>query len=385
MLQGESPHPKDCEFDRYPNLMFMKKLILTGIIGLKLCTAVSQVITNPLQYHCFKTAESLKIDGKLSESSWKKAKWTNLFIDIEGSKKPSPLQSTKAKLLWDENNLYIAAELEEKHIWAYQQQKDQIVFLENDFEIFIDPDGDAQNYFELEVNANNNTFDLFLPKPYRNGGSALITWDIKNLKTAVNIEGTINNPKDTDKRWTIEIAIPFASLSLDKNLLKPQDLSFWRLNFSRVEWNHEVKAGRYSRQINTSGDGYLPEYNWVWSHQGKIDMHLPENWGYLVFSDKKIGADDFEFPLPDLEKVKQIAWDIYHKQKAYFAQNQHYANELSQLELDSEILKNKELTQQIDLEASKNSFIISIIDKQGLNKITLNQDSQLKASKNKSL
>ncbi|MEA5404812.1 carbohydrate-binding family 9-like protein [Arcicella sp. DC2W] len=363
----------------------MKKLLLTGIIGLKLCTSFSQVITEPLQYHCFKTAESLKIDGKLSESSWQKAQWTSLFIDIEGDKKPKPLQATKAKMLWDDKYLYIAAELEEKHIWAYQNKKDQIVFLENDFEIFIDPDGDAHNYFELEVNAINNTFDLFLPKPYRDGGNALINWDIKKLKTAVNIEGTVNNATDTDKRWTVEIAIPFTSISLDNDVLKPQDLSYWRVNFSRVEWNHDVKAGKYSRQKNANGEGFLPEYNWVWSPQGKINMHMPENWGYLVFSDKKVGAEDFNFPLPNIEKVKQIAWDIYHKQKKYFAQNQHYAKDLTLLELDTSLFPNKEFIQNIELEATSQTFFISIVDKEGSNKITLNQDSLLKISKSKSL
>jgi len=58
----------------------------------------------------------------------------------------------------------------------------------------------------------------------------------------------------------VEIAIPFTSISLDNDVLKPQDLSYWRLNFSRVEWNHDVKAGKYSRQKNANGEGFLPEY-----------------------------------------------------------------------------------------------------------------------------
>lgn len=363
----------------------MKKLFLTGIIGLKLCSSFAQVVPEPLQYHCFRSTEPLKIDGKLSEPAWQKAKWTSVFVDIEGDKKPKPLQATRAKLLWDDTHLYIAAELEEKNIWAYQNKKDQIVFLENDFEVFIDPDGDAQNYFELEINAINNTFDLFLPKPYRNGGNALISWDIKQLKTAVSIEGTVNNATDTDKRWVIEMAIPFASISLDNYLNKPEDLSLWRINFSRVEWNHDVQAGKYSRKKKEDGQGVLPEYNWVWSPQGKIDMHMPENWGYLVFSDKKVGTEDFDFSIPDIEKVKQIAWDIYHQQKEYFAKNHEYAKELSLLAIDPTILKTSELVHSIEIETTSQTFVITIIDKAENNKIFLNQDSLLKISKLKSL
>lgn len=244
----------------------------------------------PKSYVCYKTKRPFKIDGKLDENSWKKAAWTDLFVDIEGNKKPLPLQKTRVKMLWDDTHLYIAAVIEEDHIWAYQNKKDQIVFLENDFEVFIDPDGDTENYYELEINAINNSFDLFLPKTYKNGGIAQHKWDIKNLKSAVCIDGTVNNSMDTDKRWTLEIAIPLASLSNDAvKAIFPKDNSLWRINFSRVNWQHEVNDGKYIRRKNPETKKTLSEYNWVWSPQGKINMHLPEHWGYLLFSSKKPG------------------------------------------------------------------------------------------------
>ena len=354
----------------------MKKLFLTGIVWLKLGTSFSQTAITPLQYTCFKTPQPLKIDGKLDESAWQKASWTSLFVDIEGNKKPIPTQATKAKMLWDDHYLYIAAELEEKHIWAYQTTKDQIVYLENDFEVFIDPDGDSQNYFELEVNAANNTFDLFLPKPYRNGGNALINWDMKNLKTTVYLEGTLNQAKDTDKRWTVEIAIPFSSLSMDNQVHLPSHKSFWRINFSRVEWDYSLEAGKYSRKKKANGQGVLPEYNWVWSPQGAINMHLPERWGYLVFSTQPVGTSPSPFTLPASEQVKQLAWEIYDKQQRYFAKNQHYANELSLLNWDKETAKSSDYV--FAIEATKQTFLLSVSDKTHKTILTLNQDSVLK-------
>ena len=191
-------------------------------------------------------------------------------------------------MLWDDEYLYIAAVLEEEHIWAYQNKKDQIIYLENDFEVFIDPDGDNENYYELEINAINNTFDLFLPKTYRNGGKAQLKWDIKGLKSAVSINGTLNNAIDKDKKWTLEIAIPFASLSTENvPAVYPKDKSEWRVNFSRVNWQHEVIDGKYSRKKDPKNNRTLPEYNWVWSPQGVINMHMPEHWGYLNFRSKK--------------------------------------------------------------------------------------------------
>ncbi|WAC09885.1 carbohydrate-binding family 9-like protein [Dyadobacter pollutisoli] len=258
---------------------------------LSFAQSIAQPPAPPKSYTCYQTDKKINIDGKLNEGPWKKAEWTSSFVDIEGDKKPRPLQETKVKMLWDKEYLYIATVIEEEHIWAYQDKKDQIVYLENDFEVFIDPDGDTDNYYELEINAINNTFDLFLPKSYRRGGRAQLKWNIKNLKSAVTIDGTLNNGKDKDKRWTLEIAIPFESLSTDQvKAIIPENNSEWRINFSRVNWQHTIgEDGKYARKRNPETNKIIPEYNWVWSPQGIINMHYPEYWGYLHFSTQKPG------------------------------------------------------------------------------------------------
>ncbi|SEL56987.1 Carbohydrate family 9 binding domain-like [Maribacter orientalis] len=86
----------------------------------------------PQTYVAQKTSETLIIDGKMDESSWNKAKWTNNFIDIEGCKKP--IYTTKVKMIWDESYLYFFAELKEPHVWATLKQKDTIIFYNNDFD-----------------------------------------------------------------------------------------------------------------------------------------------------------------------------------------------------------------------------------------------------------
>ncbi|WP_036602784.1 carbohydrate-binding family 9-like protein [Olivibacter sitiensis] len=233
--------------------------------------------------------DKVKIDGKLDEKSWEKAEWTDYFVDIEGDKQAKPIQSTRAKMLWDDEYLYIAALLEEEHIWAYQSVKDQIVFHENDFEVFIDPDGDTNNYFELEINAINNTFDLFIPTPYRHGGQPDHDWNVEGLKSAISIDGTLNDASDKDKHWIVELAIPFKALKYDDLLTPvPREGTEWRLNFSRVNWKTEIVEGKYQRKKDPDTGKLLPEYNWVWSPQGIIDMHWPEYWGYLIFKGSKV-------------------------------------------------------------------------------------------------
>ncbi|WP_134089733.1 carbohydrate-binding family 9-like protein [Olivibacter sp. XZL3] len=245
----------------------------------------AQALAVPKRYTCYHVKEGPKIDGQLDEAAWNEAAWTDLFIDIEGDKKPKPAMSTRAKMLWDDQYLYIAAVLEEKDIWAYQSVKDQIVFYENDFEVFIDPDGDNLNYFEMEVNAINNTFDLFLPKPYRSKGKPDHDYDMNGFLSAVEIKGTLNDPSDRDSSWTVEMAIPFDDLKYgDFVTPNPKDGTVWRLNFSRVNWQTDIKNGKYERKKDPKTGKLIPEYNWVWSPQGVIDMHRPDKWGYLEFA-----------------------------------------------------------------------------------------------------
>ena len=187
-------------------------------------------------------------------------------------------------MLWDDTYLYVGALLEEPHVWGTLTQHDSVIFKDNDFEIFIDPDGDNHEYYEIEINALNTEWDLFLKKPYRDGGPAINEWEIPGLKTAVHVSGTLNDPSDSDTSWSVEFAIPWKSLAEHAHRpAPPKDGDQWRINFSRVEWRHEIVDGKYQKIPKT------PEDNWVWSPQGVVDMHRPERWGYLQFSTAKSG------------------------------------------------------------------------------------------------
>jgi hypothetical protein len=207
------------------------------------------------------------MDGKLDEAAWQLAAWTPDFVDIEGSVKPKPRFRTRTKMLWDDNYLYIAAELEEPDVHATLTQHDSVIFHDDDFEVFVKPLPETPSYYEFEINALNTGWDLFLDKPYRLGGKADNSWDMAGLKTAVAVQGTLNNSSDTDRGWTVEIAIPLNAFDSRQTVPHPADGTMWRINFSRVEWRQ----------------GQAKEDNWVWSPQGVINMHVPEHWGYLTF------------------------------------------------------------------------------------------------------
>ncbi len=284
----------------------------------------------PRSYVAYRAAAPLRIDGQLDDPAWQAVPWTDDFVDIEGDRRLPPRCRTRAKMLWDNKYFYIGAELEEPHVQGTYTRHDSYIFHEdNDFEVFLNPAGNNHNYAELEMNALNTTWDLRLPKPYRDGGQAEDQWEIPGLKTAVHVQGTINNPRDVDKSWTIEIAIPWEVVSAlndnDQSGGPPRDGDQWRVNFSRVEWRFDIVNGKYVRRKDRRED------NWVWSPQGVVDMHRPETWGYVQFSTAAPGRAVLQ---PDpAGPAKQLLHRIYRAQHSFQKEHGRYALTLAELGL----------------------------------------------------
>jgi hypothetical protein len=324
----------------------------------------------PKGYVCYQARKPIQIDGRLDEDAWKMAPWTDAFVDIEGVAKPRPRFQTRAKMLWDDTYFYVAALLEEPHVWGTLTRHDSVIFHDNDFEIFIDPDGDNQEYYEIEINALNTEWDLFLKKAYRDRGPAINAWEIPGLKTAVHVSGTLNNATDTDLSWSVEFAIPWKVLGeYAHNAAPPRDGDQWRVNFSRVEWRHEIVNGRYGKVANTRED------NWVWTPQGVVNMHRPERWGYVQFSTAAPGRATFR---PDpAAPIRHRLMQIYYAQRAFFEKHNRWATTLAELNLPDALAMPGQMT---TLSPTPNGYEAAISVKgSGGNsdKWTVRQDSRL--------
>jgi len=279
-------------------------------------------------YVASRAREGPRIDGRLDEAAWDDVAWTEPFLDIEGDRRAAPRFETRARMMWDETRLYIGAVLEEPHLQASLEKRDTVLYLDNDFEVFIDPDGDTHDYFELEVNALGTEWDLRLGKPYRDGGRADHAWDIAGLRTAVSLDGTLNDPSDRDRGWSVEIAIPFAALGLEA----PRDGEQWRVNFSRVEWAFDVADGGYRKKLGAASGRPLPEDNWAWSPQYAVNMHMPELWGVVQFSALPPGADVGIAPLEDAGERWSLR-RLYYSQRAFRRDHGRWAERLDDLAL----------------------------------------------------
>jgi len=261
------------------------------------------------------------VDGILDEEAWRLAPWTDRFVDIEGEARPLPGLATRAKILWSDEALWIGAEIEEPHVWASLRQRDAVIYMDDDFEVFLDPDGDTHQYYELEINALGTVWDLLLVRPYRDGGPAVHAWDIPGLRTAVYVDGTLNDPSDEDRGWSVEIGIPWGPLAEATDVpVPPRPGDRWRVNFSRVDWPVEIVAGEYRKRRDPASGDELAEANWVWSPQGLVAMHYPEMWGFVRF----LGAATESVPGADsaTTTAERAAWEL---RRVYYAEREHRA------------------------------------------------------------
>jgi hypothetical protein len=245
-------------------------------------TVLSSSLHSEKMYKARMAKRPIKVDGKLNEHDWKQAVLISDFEDIEGASKPKPSFSTTVKMMWDSQYLYIGAVLEEPHLWGTLKKHDDIIYRDHDFEVFIDPMGDGEQYFEIEINVLGTIMDLFMNKPYKKGGTFDMEWNTTGIQSKVIANGTINNNSDIDSSWTVEMAIPFTAISRNNRIASPSTTNPWRINFSRVQWTLEQDGKSYRKKLNQNNKP-ISEHNWVWNPTGVIDMHVPVKWGYLLF------------------------------------------------------------------------------------------------------
>lgn len=322
---------------------------------------------NPPVYMCKKATKPFTLDGNIDKPFWEDIPFTDYFVDIEGDVRPEPRFKTRAKMTWDNENLYFGAVLEGPEIWATLTERDCVIFQDNDFEIFVDSNSDTHAYFEFEMNALNTVWDLMLTKPYRDGGKPINAFDIQGLQTAVHIDGELNNPKADNKRWMVEVVMPFAVLrqGQDDYNRNPKAGEYYRVNFSRVHWRVDETEAGFTKQINPETGRSYPEDNWVWAPTGLINIHYPELWGFVFFAE---GDETYEIPADEYTK-----WEL---RRLYYKQHEHYDLH-GHFTTDFEALKGDwNFTITPEIEVTKNAFEMRALSTDGKKEITIFSDSR---------
>jgi hypothetical protein len=164
----------------------------------------------------------------------------------------APRQATAVKIAWDAAELRVLFEMTDSHVWATQTKRDGPLWDEEVAEVFLDPVGDLESYFEFEVNPLNTVLDLVARKN-RSGYAKDFGWKCEGWRTAVSRSAA---------GWCAEMAFPFSSVAA----AAPAAGARWRINFYRIDRPVGVE-----RELS------------AWSPTGRANFHTPERFGFLEF------------------------------------------------------------------------------------------------------
>jgi len=257
-------------------------------------------------YTAYHVSETIRIDGKLDETAWKFAPRSPRFVDLITGK--PTLHDTRAAVLWDDKNVYIAYWVEEPFLHAKFTKNNSQIYYDNDVELFI---AGRDSYYELEINGFNTTYEVFFiwADAYEGSGFAKDTdfarpnlrgfngvgfkdhprgarlanfhWHFPGKKTAVFMDGIVNNDSDHDRGWTVELALPWKGMTdlakSDSRSLPPKEGDVWRMDFSRFNQNKEALPAKDSG-------------GWFWSRHGVYDSHIPECFPYIMFTTNDVST-----------------------------------------------------------------------------------------------
>lgn len=206
------------------------------------------------------TNSKIEIDGQLDEAAWNSAVTIDAFQFPwweEGKK-----EQTTAKLLWDDDYLYVSFVCEDAHIWAEHSERDSPVYKDDCVEVFTSPNPDKlKDYFNIEMNAKGITLDYQHPE----GPGTKVPWD-PDLTIATHIDGTLNDDSDSDRSWTLEAAIPFAAFSHVAKNTPPKPGDEWRLNLHRLGGQTNFQYSQWSPAVSD-----------------KVLFHAPPFFGRVTF------------------------------------------------------------------------------------------------------
>jgi hypothetical protein len=191
--------------------------------------------------------DKIKIDGKLDDPAWEKAQVLGPFVDVAtGSPNTTFPVNGKARLLWNDQNLFVAFEVEDKDVVGGfpKGAKDPHLWTKDTVELMIDPDkeGDNEDYYEIQIGPQNLVFDSQFdkynePKTEPDGPFGHQDWS-SGLKSAVVVDGTLDKPGDEDKGYVVEAQIPWKSFSKAKKT--PPTNEIWRVNLYAMQENSGV-------------------------------------------------------------------------------------------------------------------------------------------------
>jgi len=204
------------------------------------------------------------VDGVLDEPDWQSAARIGPFISYRGPR-TKIRGTTYARLLWDETSLYVAFECADTDVHTPYEKRDDPIYESEAVEIFIDADGDRDEYVELQAAPNDVHFDAAFKGGRRKNFDT--SYDV-DYETKTVIDGTFGNGEDVDVGWVSEWRIPIAGLRDIPAPVGPG--TEWKINLFRLD--RMRKAGKV---VGSEAS--------AWSSPYSGDFHNLDRFGTLRF------------------------------------------------------------------------------------------------------
>lgn len=239
-------------------------------------------------YVAHRTNQPPTIDGVLNDPVWKHARSTGPWHYYNYQRKPR--LRTEAKLAWDNTYLYVAIICEDDDIWGTYKKRDNHLWKQENIELFVDANRDKKGYAELQVSPAGVIFDTFFTSHRRPRPIGILNYD-SGMIVKVKVDGTLNNKRDKDKRWVVEMKLPLKNLAYRQSdvRLPPADGDEWLINFFRIDKSRRRRV--YEDQ------SWSPPFT-----QRSGDYHNLYRFGTLRFSTRTLGQPTKRVPARRITK-----------------------------------------------------------------------------------
>lgn len=213
-------------------------------------------------YDIYRAVSPITIDGKLDEPAWQRAPSVGDFhfpYFKEGTK-----EQTTARIVWDDENLYVSWLAQDKHISGFETRRHGPVSKDDCVEIFIAPNAEKpKNYYTFEI----NSIGTMLNRARTDWWTGPPTWEPEGVRYRATFQGLPKKEElPQDDHWIVEAAIPLKNFARDAANTPPRDGDRWRLNLQRLGGITNAQSSTWSP---------LPE--------GVRSFHTPEAFGTVRF------------------------------------------------------------------------------------------------------
>jgi len=189
---------------------------------------------------CRRATGAIKLDGVLDEPAWKNAQVVDEFL----SRGRQPKTKSSIRLLWDDQYLYFAAEMEDHDLYADIKQRNGRIWNNDVIELFLKPSEQKLGYYEFQCSPLNTPLEIYFPSRGSGGYDRFAPLSHLGLETAVKLDGTLNHWEDDDKGWTVEWRIPWSAFKAAGERPKPGDV--WRFCACRYDYSKDYEQAELS-------------------------------------------------------------------------------------------------------------------------------------------